>query len=103
MEGAKYPRLVEAHVGLNALQRILGDKECNLHRAVVSPETHRAPRLVERAALVGKTQRHRYPSKLSISAESARLQPPHPQRSLSLSVHPRPRFSPFPKSIGAPR
>src|SRR5262245_10207051 len=59
IERAHQPRLVEAHVGLNALQRVLGDEECNLHRAVVSPKTHRAPRRIERAALVGKTQRHR--------------------------------------------
>src|SRR6516225_1855384 len=51
----------QAHVGLNALQRVLGDEECNFHRAVVSPKTHRAPRRIERAALVGKTQRHRRP------------------------------------------
>src|SRR6516165_3894536 len=61
IERAQQPRLVEAHVGLNALQRVLGDEECNFHRAVVSPKTHRAPRRIERAALVGKTQRHRRP------------------------------------------
>src|SRR5262245_3058038 len=46
-------------MGLNSLQRVLGDEECNLHRAVVSPKTHRAPRCVERATLIGKTHRHR--------------------------------------------
>src|SRR6516162_6278851 len=61
IERAQQPRLVEAHLGLNALERVLGDEECNLHRAVVSPKTHRAPRRIERAALVGKTQPHRRP------------------------------------------
>src|ERR1700758_3792571 len=44
IERAQQPRLVEPHVGLDALQRVLGDEECNLHRAVVSPEAHRPPR-----------------------------------------------------------
>src|SRR5215472_15374535 len=48
-------------MGLNSLQRVLGDEECNLHRAVISPKTHRAPRCIERAALIRKTQRHRNP------------------------------------------
>src|SRR5262249_35586849 len=59
IERAQQPRLVGPHVGLNALQRILGDEECSLHGAVVSPETHRAPCRIEGAALIGKTQRHR--------------------------------------------
>src|SRR5262249_49513485 len=31
IERAQQPRLVGPHVGLNALQRILGDEECSLH------------------------------------------------------------------------
>src|SRR5262245_59091482 len=49
------------HVGLNPLQCVLGDEECQLHRAVVCPKTHGAPRCIECAALIGKTQRHRRP------------------------------------------
>src|SRR5215469_1337001 len=61
IERAQQPRLVGLHVGLNSLQRVLGDEECDLHRTVVSPKTHRAPRRIECAALVGKAQRHRRP------------------------------------------
>src|SRR5262249_19243469 len=78
-------------MGLNSLQRVLGDEECNLHRAVVSAKTHRAPRCIERAALIGKTQRHRssFRSGLrrEIAAEAAK------RRALSLSAQPRQIFA----------
>src|SRR5262249_62436962 len=61
IKGANQPRLIGPHVGLNPFQRILGDEECSLHCAVVSPKTHCAPCRIERAALVGKTQRHYCP------------------------------------------
>src|SRR5262249_12047110 len=73
IERAQQPRLVGLHVGLNSLQRVLGDEECNLHRAVVSPKTHRAPRCIERAALIGKTQRHCCPSEAVSLARSREL------------------------------
>src|SRR6266568_9367340 len=41
IERAQESRLVETHARLNSLQRVLGAEECNLNRAVVSPEAHR--------------------------------------------------------------
>src|SRR5215831_1987562 len=64
-------------MGLNSLQRVLGDEECNLHRAVVPPKTHRAPRCIERAALVGKTQRHRASFRSRLRCEIAQPRPPN--------------------------
>src|SRR5215468_9556084 len=64
-------------MGLNSLQRVLGDEECNLHRAVISPKTHRAPRCIERAALIGKTQRHRSSFRSCLRCEIAQPRPPN--------------------------
>src|SRR5262249_57528566 len=95
IERAQQPRLVVLHVGLNSLQRVLGDEECNLHRAVVSPKTHRAPRCIERAALIGKTQRHRGPFE-AVGAVGSRNRPMTDRqagRPLRSSPQPRPTFT----------
>src|SRR6516165_4089824 len=68
-------RRARLHVGLNSFQCVLGDEECYLHRAVVSPKTHRPPRCVERAALVGKTQCHRCPFEALYGVRSRKQQP----------------------------
>lgn len=44
IEGLQHSSLVEPHVGLNALQRRLGDEERRLNGAVVAPKPHRAAR-----------------------------------------------------------
>src|ERR1700730_4070103 len=58
VEGAEQASLVEAHVGLNPLQGILGHEEAGLHCAVVSPKPHGPPRSVIKAVLVRNPQAH---------------------------------------------
>src|ERR1700728_3441587 len=58
IESAEQPDLIGPRIGFDPLQRIGVDEKRCLHRAIVSPKPHGAPRRIVKAALVWKTKRH---------------------------------------------
>jgi hypothetical protein len=58
IEGAQQSGFVKPHIGLNLLQRVFRDEKRSLHRGVISPKAHGAPRRIKRAASIWKIQRH---------------------------------------------
>ena len=59
IEGPEHTRLIEAHVGLNALQCVFVHEKRSLNRAIVSPKSNRVPGRIIEAALIWKTKHDR--------------------------------------------